>query len=315
MIGFSDELRVKEIKQMTDLEIFLQGGLGNQLIQGAYCFNHLCGHSDRRVIVNPILLRRPVSLLRRVTHRRLHPFYTSEQFKQLQNATCVLRSSFRSLIHGLMSPCFINDQKSDGMVENQLTDIGRDRCVAVMGYFHRASAFSHQTNVFWESVAAWLKARHTLSVKEPSRVAAHIRLGDYTTQSNRKVYAALPIGTQISTAMRWRDELGGDAKVDLITDDPRQLETLIPSAIKSQCRVLDNQGENLDFATLCSYQSIVTSNSTYSLVAANLASVLWGKALTAQLPDSWYQQKQRNQAQILEWRQLSFVSDFWSGTD
>jgi len=300
---------------MINLEIFLQGGLGNQLIQGAFCFGHIHGHRDRTVTANSILLRRPVSSLRGVTHRRLHPFYQSEQYKQLHNASCSLSSSYRKLIQGLISPSLISDRTSAKSLEDQLNDSTEHQSLKMMGYFHRAAAFSDQTNIFWKAVAEWLRAHNALSMKENSRVAAHIRLGDYTTQSNRKVYAAAPIESQISTAVRWRDKLGGTAKIDLITDDQRQLEALLPSALRNQCRLLDNQGEFHDFATLCSYQSIVTSNSTYSLVAAKLASVLWGKPVTAQLPDAWYKNNQRNQAQLHEWGQLSFVGGFWSSTN
>ena len=296
----------------TQLELFLQGGLGNQLIQLAYA-DSLQVRTGSRVRINPVLLHPIWSRLRSISRReRCWPWAStlSEAAGLPSQALGLVRLYSSRLQKGPLT-----DRFSDAELLQKITASPADGWHGLLGYFQRYQALGSPAQRFWSHLKQQLLQRYSLKPFLRGHVAAHIRLGDYTTQSNRKVYAALPIGTQISTAMRWRDELGGNAKVDLITDDPRQLETLIPSAIKSQCRVLDNQGENLDFATLCSYQSIVTSNSTYSLVAAKLASVLWGKALTAQLPDSWYQQKQRNQAQILEWRQLSFVSDFWSGTD
>lgn len=295
---------------MSELELFLQGGLGNQLIQGAFGVGVLAG-SDFRLKINTVLLRPHISLLRRVTHRELYPFYRSEQYHRLRNNNCRLICSHRGLLKAFRSVPIISDQQSDVAIIEQLANMRSSGYLPILGYFHRASAFHDQTNSFWEAVADWLRENYPLSMKPACRVATHIRLGDYTTVGNKKIYATAAISAQIKCALRWRTELGGDKAIDIFTDDPKLLRESLPDNLHNRCRIRSHRSELMDFANLCTYQSIVACNSTYSLAAAKLASVLWDNPSTVRLPHQWFNDEQRNQNQCREWADLSFLNGFW----
>lgn len=297
---------------MSKLELFLQGGLGNQLIQGAFGSGMVAG-SGANLTINTVLLRPHISWLRRVTYRDLCPFFISEQYRTLKNNSCRLISSHRGLVNGFRSHQRITDQQSDRVIMDRLACLRPTGYMPMLGYFHRASAFCHQTDSFWSAVANWLQAKYHFTMKPMCRVATHIRLGDYTTASNKQIYAGAAISAQIETALRWRDELGGAEAIDIFTDDPEMLSGALPGYLRPQCQIRSNCSELLDFADLCSYQSIVACNSTYSLTAAKIASVLSENPSTVKLPHRWFNNEQRNQIQCMEWAGLSFLHGFWGG--
>jgi hypothetical protein len=292
----------------TTLELFLQGGLGNQLIQQAYA-QSLVRRSGASLRLNPLLLTPGWAALRRVTYR--------PRTSWLGIDCPETRSSPRQWLHWFR---FYRARRRgralhDGVADKQALALLRAATapswIPLLGYFQRAQAFGPAADGFWTGVAERLRLQHHLRPCPLDQVALHVRLGDYLLPQNQRLYAPMFIDQQLQVALSWREQLGGKHPLQVITDDPVAFQRLCPVAHRGEVRLSASSDSQTDFLALACHRRIVASNSTFSLCAGKLSSKLWGDAGTTLLPRHWYRESSRDAVQQHEWRQLEFVVDVW----
>ena len=293
---------------VTTLELFLQGGLGNQLIQHAYAVS-LVRRTNSRLRLNPLLLSSGWAMFHRVIYRpRISWFDCDFPVTRPWPRQCLhwLRFKFAGK-RGLVL--------HDGICDEETISLLRaDKCprwLPLLGYFQRAQALGPEADGFWEVLAERLQRQHLLRPYPPAQVAVHVRLGDYLLPRNQLLYAPLAIDQQLCAAMAWREQLGGTQPLQIITDDPLGFSSLCPDAYRQEVSMLTTSTPQMDFLALACHRHIVTSNSTFSLCASKLSSTLWGETRTALLPHHWYVDCSSDDLQQQEWSQLPFVVDFW----
>jgi hypothetical protein len=286
------------------LELFLQGGLGNQLIQQAYAFS-LAERSGARLRLNPLLLSSAWALLRGVTHRSRAPW--------LLPGCSEVRSWPRQWLHlyrlhwAHRHRWALDDAVADGQALAILADASSPRWLPLVGYFQRAQAFGLAAQGFWCSLAQLLHKQHQLYPHPHGQLAVHVRLGDYLLPQNQSLFAPVTVIEQLEVALAWRERLGSCKPLHVITDSPSTFEDSCPSNFRPEVRLRASKNAQQDFLELLRHRHIVASNSTFSLCAAKLSATLWRQANSAILPPRWYRDHQRDARQQQEWRQLDFV--------
>jgi hypothetical protein len=291
---------------LPTLELFLQGGFGNQLIQHAYA----CALAERTgssVRLNPLLLSRAWAQWRQVTHRSRVPW-------PLQGGRDVspwprqwlhlLRLQWR-LRRG--SGVF-HDGIGDAQALALLSDERTPSWLPLLGYFQRHQAFAPEAQGFWHALAQRLQSQHRLHPWPLDQVVIHVRLGDYLLPQNQQLYAPLSVEQQLDRAFSWREQLSSQHALHVITDDPSSFERLCPSARRSELHLIASGNPQADFIELMRHCRIVASNSTFSLCAGQLSAVLWREPKPMLLPPRWYRDPERDAAQQQEWKQLNFVA-------
>ncbi len=292
----------------TTLELFLQGGVGNQLIQRAYA-ESLLSHSGARLRLNPLLLSPAWAVLRGVTLRQHSACIGDDALKTrpwLSQWFQLLRF-YLARARGLV----VHDGLSDDQVQALLTTDLAPGWVPLLGYFQRAQAFGPASDGFWVRVAERLRREHQLRPLPAEQVALHVRLGDYLLPQNQRLYAPGSIEQQLHAALAWRERLGGQVPLQVITDDPVAFTRLCPKSYRGTVRLMASNDPQEDFLALCCHRRIVASNSTFSLCAGKIASILWGETRTILLPRHWYREPSRDNCQQREWGQLTFIVDRW----
>ena len=293
---------------VATLELFLQGGIGNQLIQCAYAVS-LVRRTDVRLRLNPFLLSPVWALFHRVTYRPRIPWLGCD-FPETQTwpRQCLhWLNSIISYKRGLVLHDGIGDEQAIKLLRTyKLT-----RWFPLFGYFQRAQALGPESDGFWVPLAERLRQHYLLRPSPPAQVAVHVRLGDYLLPHNQLIYAPLAIDHQLSAALAWRERLGGTKRLQVFTDDPLAFIRLCPDAFRDEITITASSEPQMDFLALACYRHIVTSNSTFSLCASKLSATLWGEARTALVPRHWYVDCASDALQQQELSQLQFVFDFW----
>ena len=290
------------------LELFLQGGLGNQLIQHAYAVS-LVRRTDARLQLNPFLLSPGWALFHRVIYRQRTPWLGCD-FPETRPwpRQCLNWLRFR---HAFNRGLVIHDGIGDEQTLALWRTYKLPSWLPIIGYFQRAQSFGPYADGFWASFAERLRRQHLLRPYPPAQVAVHVRLGDYLLPQNQLIYAPLAIEQQLCAALAWREHLGGSQPLQVITDDPLAFNRLCPDAYRHEVRMMASSDPQMDFLALACHRHIVTSNSTFSLCASKIAATLWGETRTALVPRHWYVDCSSDALQQQEWSQLQFVFDFW----
>ena len=284
------------------LELFLQGGLGNQLIQCAYA-SSLSHRAKLPLIVNSTLLSRAWTLLRGISYRPRSqyvdlPFLIKPGLVyQLLSFILLVLPLYRANI--ISDDC--NDTQALRLIKHQQTS------VRLIGYFQRCQAFEASSSHFWRALADRL-VQHRL-VDDPfphGQIALHVRLGDYLLPDNKLLFAQQPIQHLLQLAFSWSRCIAGCSLIHIITDDPSTLRCSIPSEWLPRIKILMGGSAEADFLLLARHRHIVASNSTFSLCAGRLSAELWGVPQTTLRPTRWYVDNTLNSAFDAEQRACSF---------
>jgi hypothetical protein len=267
------------------LEMFLQGGLGNQLIQLAYA-DSLQARTGVTVRINPVLLHPIWSRLRSISRRERCWNWASA----CPEVTGLLRQSLglMRLYRSRFSTGPFTDSLCDGELLQHITAKRADAWYGLLGYFQRYQAFGTPAQRFWSQLKQKLLERYCLTPFPPGQLVVHIRLGDYLWPENQRLFARYPLSQQIREAQLWSRQLGGPETVHLVTDDPFNLERLLAQKHLGSFVIHRGLSAEDDFLFLARHRHIVGCNSTFSLCSGRLASELWGEPHVLRIPSRWY---------------------------
>ena len=287
------------------LDLFLQGGLGNQLIQLAYAHS-LQVRTGARVRINPVLLHPLWARLRSITLREpCWPWVSaSPQVTGLpRQAVGLLRLYGSRFGQGPFT-----DRLSDAEL---LQRIGASRAGAwhgLLGYFQRSQAFAEPADHFWRYFKDQLLKHYSLTPFPQGQIAVHVRLGDYLRPENQRLFAHYPFAQQIQDAQEWRRQLGSTDPIRVVTDDPVTLKGLLEGhPAFGPIEIYRGQNAVDDFLFLARHRHIVGSNSTFSLCSGRLSSELWGLDHVLTIPSKWYENKNLDRQINCELKQCSFL--------
>lgn len=293
----------------TTLEVFLQGGLGNQLIQLAYATS-LQARTGVPVKLNPVLLHPCWSRLRSISHRpRCWPWAST--LPEVHRPTRQLLGLLR-LYQSRLVASRLTDASSDVELVQQLRGSARANWYGLIGYFQRSEAFTSSSSSFWAHLSQQLRRHYQLIPFPDGQVVAHVRLGDYLWPQNQRLFAAYSVSKQIEHAHQWARRLGSTERIHLVSDDPNTLKRLLGDRL-NDCVLHAGQSPEADFTFLLRHRHIVGSNSTFSLCAGRLASELWGERHTLTIPDRWFVDNgldMQIQSEFAQCPFLQYVSDF-----
>jgi hypothetical protein len=256
------------------LDLFLQGGLGNQLIQLAYAHS-LQVRTGARVRINPVLLHPIWARLRSITLRDpCWPWVSASP-----QVTGLPRQAFGLL--RLYGSRFGQGPFTDRISDAELLhSIGESRAGAwhgLLGYFQRSQAFGGPAQQFWSYFKDQLLKHYSLAPFPQGQIAVHVRLGDYLRPENQRLFAHYPFAQQIQDAQEWSRQLGSTDTIRVVTDDPGMLKGLLEGhPTYGPIEIFRGQNALDDFLFLARHRHIVGSNSTFSLCSGRLSSELWG---------------------------------------
>ena len=292
---------------MSTIELFPQGGLGNQLIQYAYA-SSLSVSTGADLTVNPVLLSRAWSKMRGIsprTHSQLLLNINSLRSRKADQLQGLLR------LYSLLGRQSCITDSVDYESARVLILSGRRSVLPMYGYFQHHQAFTGFSKSFWKSLSLSLSSRYfPLEPRPFGQVALHVRMGDYRLPENVRLFFQPHLIDLINAALCWRSSLGGTEPIALFTDDPTAVRNELPVYLESSVEIFSGMSPEVDFLQLACYQHLISSNSTFSLCAGRLSSELWGLKTTVAHPDRWFINPQIDSIQQRELRQSGFCVPF-----
>ncbi len=286
------------------LELFLQGGLGNQLIQMAYA-DSLQVRTGARLRINPVLLHPFLSRMRFISRRKRFLQWASTT-PEVEGLHRQMASLLRLYLGHLKSDLF-SDRCSDAEIVEHILTSHSGSWYGLLGYFQRYQAFGKHAQRFWSHLTNTLH-EHSLIPFPRGQVVAHIRLGDYLWPQNQRLFAPYPVNQQLLDAYKWSRNLGGPEKINVVTDDPVTLSKLLDDQSEEIVRIYHGKDVENDFLFLSRHRHIVGSNSTFSLCAGKLSSELWGEPQPLTIPNRWYIDSDQNNLMQAHLSQCEFAT-------
>jgi hypothetical protein len=270
------------------LLLLLQGGLGNQLFQVVLA-RTLAARHGRELLVDPVLLRSRLRRLRGVTPRSLSPLLAGRL--PLVATPWHHRAAGRLAARwgGSAAAWVLTDTALERAVEAEALPEGLGAIRLLRTHATHPALFGPAFQPAWEELAAALEP---LRSGPPPALALHVRRGDYLQP--RSGFFPLEPGyyrralefIEESPALAARAGLGGASPplLHLFTDDPAWCRTYLGDA-GWDLRIEAGSPEQ-DLARLASARVLITSNSSFSAVAAHLAR-LRDPAAVVLCPDRW----------------------------
>lgn len=282
--------------------LFVRGGLGNQLLQFAY-IHHLINSSHRKqhtlYCIQP-RINSIYSILRGNTLRMISPNVSvAAGFKILAPKV----SHIPRVIPKLASLRIFTDS---GAVTDHLTVMSTDTNLPFfLGYFQRAECFSPLTVSYWQKIYNELRLIYPNIQSRRNNTAMHFRFGDYLNKKNAKIYSSIPINERVDRCLNNQNNCGS-AIVDVFTDSPEYFIDNLDSSFYPYVNLRSTNNPVEDLLTLASYRYIWGSNSTFSLCAGRISSLIHS-AKTLVLPPRWYISDIMNNSEMNKWRSLDFI--------
>ena len=290
------------------LELFPQGGLGNQLLQYSY-LSAIAQETGCSTAINPVLHSRIYAKLRHISWRqrsdlitRLHPCSDA----RLDKLTGLIRLKL-SLRTG---QCFTDNWSHESICQ-KLSELDDRSVLPLFGYFQRHQSLCVLSAPFWQQLATTLKRDHSPLIPFPSdQVVVHLRLGDYRWPENQRLFFQ-PSATELLTvALEWRSRLGGKGPISVVTDEPHTIQSQLLPIFENDIKILRGRDAEDDFLLLARHRNLVISNSTFSLCAGRLASELWKKRMTVAHPGRWFLDQAADAKHQNELNSCSFCTSF-----
>ena len=270
----------------NQIEVFVQGGLGNQIIQCAYA-SSVAARTGSSIALNNLFLSVAWARIRRITYRKPSQIIDFLPVRKV-NIFLQLLDLF-SLKVSLISNRACVDGMSDAQILRKANQ--QPNKLFLLGYFQRQEAFQHVVpHDFWSCLAKHV--RQSIPGLKPfsnGQVVVHVRLGDYLVPENQKLFASQSLDLSLVRADSWMRRLGNlSPLIHVVTDDARTLRTQIPRFWQEKILILEGGSPEADFILLARHKHIVAANSTFSLCAGRLSSELWGPSSVTLRPDRWY---------------------------
>lgn len=98
-----------------------------------------------------------------------------------------------------------------------------------------------------------------------------------------------------------------DQKVEIFTDEPAFVAHQLESQYHPHVNIRSSKDPIKDLITLASYRLIWASNSTFSLCAGRISSLIHNTQ-TLVLPPRWFVADHINNTEMNKWRVLDFVT-------
>ena len=171
------------------------------------------------------------------------------------------------------------------------------------GYCHHPLVFD-KSNMYWKNMADSLSSR--IADRGKHVFACHFRFGDYLTTKNRAIYASQSVSEVLQRCLDRCDVTHNNMKISVFTDDPARFTNLCPTHLAKYIQLHSPRSAFEDFISLAAHQIIFASNSTFSLAAGRISSLLYGKASTI-LPPTWFVDPRRNASELAKWSRLDYI--------
>ncbi len=270
------------------LLLLLQGGLGNQLFQVVLA-RTLAAQHGRELVVDPVLLQSRLRRLRGVTPRSLSPLLAGRL--PLVATPWHHRAVGRLAARwgGSAAASVLTDAGLEQAVPAGLVPQGLGAIRLLRTHATHPALYGPAFQPAWEDLAAALEP---LRSGPPPALALHVRRGDYL-QPRSGFFPLEPAyyrrgleRIEASPALAARAGLGGASRpvLHLFTDDPAWCRTHLGDA-GWDLRIEAGSPEQ-DLARLAAARVLITSNSSFSAVAAHLAR-LRDPAAVVLCPDRW----------------------------
>jgi hypothetical protein len=284
-------------------KLFLQGGLGNQLIQAA-ASRCLCSDTGSSTVLNLFKLG-PV-------------YYSFNSVTPRQPSNLLLRSRFfrscsilPSFIDYILLFCLLRFRPSQVVNDHSFTNhLGiasrplKDP-LFISGFFHFSQAFTHPRSLpFWKEISSNLLQFFPPPVSP--FVSVHMRTTDYFASPNQSLFCSLDYTSIVSRALHTASSFSPPLPVCVVTDSIEMASKILSESQLRAVTLISSSPES-DLALLSSSQYLYMANSSFSLCAARLASLLNPSHISFS-PTTWYLKPDLNLTQITMLKALPFVS-------
>jgi hypothetical protein len=284
----------------TPIVFLPKGGLGNQLIQCAY-LSFLADQFDEQpeILVSRYFYHHWLNITLRWQSRDLclaalqflgHPWRQTNIFRLLAYWPRIrLLPDLHDLESG--SETFLHPPRSTALI--------------LFGYCHHPVVFN-KSNKFWNNLATSLSLE--TNDRHDSVIACHFRFGDYLTKRNRAIYAAQSVSEVLQRCLDRYAASYPNTKISVFTDDPARFMDTCPYNLLKYVAIQKPRSAFEDFMRLASHHIIFASNSTFSLAAGRVSSLLFGQPSTI-LPSAWFVDPIYNASELAKWSRLDYLLD------
>lgn len=265
----------------TDIVLFLQGGLGNQVCQIVFC-KRLAVELNANLHISTSLYSSKFRALRGVTSRSVSP--AIEGFIKTHISTL---SVFNYYWLRFLARLPLNAKQlfviNDSFWDNNISIQALRQKSLIIVKSHCASSqlykplYDDQWIELYNSISSF-----SLSSGTPAVI--HIRRGDYLKWPN--LYYCQSSDYYIRGADQFVS-LGVD-KILILTDSPEWVASIDwPSHLRSCVNISSLGSDITDFLLICRSRYICTSNSTFSCTAAHIASLI-SQPILVTTPFNWF---------------------------
>ena len=292
------------------LELFILGGLGNQLIQYAYV-KALAIDLGADMIINPLFMSKRFARSTKITHRDLaKPIFPKSD---IRDSDLLLQASLIRLAVSRLKKKVFTDACEHSAIADEIFGSSQDAWHPFTGYFQRAEAFNSTAFLVWKQLAKMLLISYEIKQANPNRVVAHIRLGDYLLPENQSLFCQLSYNDLAISAIEWQSSIADNIKPLIVSDQPDLLQKLLSAELQQELEIHHSKfcDPMDDLILIASHSNIQASNSTFGLIAGIFSSVLWDQKKPLRLPYHWYNDTEKNTVHYEEMSQIHAVNSFY----
>lgn len=253
----------------------LQGGLANQLLQGALIAStEGCLLDDLRI--SDCLLSSRSRAIRLVTQRSLSSIFPQERYKISRTRSLQLRIQLRC------------DLSKEILYGGGLIRIKSRGQRIYKGDGFAPEIFCDRYNAFWFSVLDRLDAMFGASLQPPD-LAIHIRWGDYKYPKTKSFAGLYPLPRQyyLDGLNFFSKESLDSQLISIFTDSPSEVKEAFSTVKERIFNISQGTSPEYDLWSLTYSKCIVISNSSFSCIAAHLSSLRNGKVRIV-APKKWF---------------------------
>lgn len=283
--------------------LFLTGGYANQLFQLAYFYTLYIEYKPE-VYISNILLSSTFAFLFGIT-KRDPILFPANIFLQLSFYDLLI--SFAQKFFGSLDLRFVSDNRPLGVTQLSVNTI-----LLLKGSFHNQLIFTDVVLAFWDSVRKSLDTKfilHTFFDVNNSLVV-HLRLGDYLTLPNSQIYSPItPL--KILTII---DRLSHVSNYYYVSDSPNLAAAFFdsPYLLPFNFCDLSSNSQEQDLFTLSLFDTIICSNSTFSILSTLISSSRSSPSKKSFFfPKNWFIDKDQNNFYYSSFLQFIPFSSFY----